>query len=184
MADISQIIINNTTYEIKDGTARGSISNLATVATSGDYGDLSNVPNLITGVSVSGGNGDIYVSSQYSDGSFVSSGVELTGYVSDASYSNGTFKIERKNIVPDKTVFTADSSPTSGSKQLVTSGGVYTALASKADTSHTHTKSQITDFPSLATVATTGDYEDLSNKPTIPTLPDIMTVAEVDALFT
>ena len=34
--------------------------------------------------------------------------------------------------------------------------------------SHTHTKSQITDFPTLATVATSGSYNDLSNKPTIP----------------
>lgn len=38
-----------------------------------------------------------------------------------------------------------------------------------ADEVHTHTKSEITDFPSLATVATTGDYDDLSDKPTIPT---------------
>ena len=38
-----------------------------------------------------------------------------------------------------------------------------------ADEVHTHTKSDITDFPSLATVATTGDYDDLSDKPTIPT---------------
>lgn len=40
--------------------------------------------------------------------------------------------------------------------------------------SHTHTKSDITDFPTLATVATSGSYDDLSNKPTIPsayTLP-------------
>lgn len=40
--------------------------------------------------------------------------------------------------------------------------------------SHTHTKSDITDFPTLATVATSGSYNDLSNKPTIPsayTLP-------------
>lgn len=34
---------------------------------------------------------------------------------------------------------------------------------------HTHTKSQISDFPSLATVATSGSYNDLLNKPTIPT---------------
>ena len=33
---------------------------------------------------------------------------------------------------------------------------------------HTHTKSEITDFPTLATVATSGSYNDLSNKPTIP----------------
>lgn len=41
-------------------------------------------------------------------------------------------------------------------------------LSGKSDTSHTHTKSQITDFPSLSTVATSGSYSDLSNKPTIP----------------
>lgn len=35
--------------------------------------------------------------------------------------------------------------------------------------SHTHTRAQITDFPSLATVATSGSYNDLLNKPTIPT---------------
>lgn len=33
---------------------------------------------------------------------------------------------------------------------------------------HTHTKSNITDFPTLATVATSGSYNDLSNKPDIP----------------
>ena len=40
-----------------------------------------------------------------------------------------------------------------------------------ANSTHTHTKSQITDFPNLSTVATTGSYNDLSNKPTIPTVP-------------
>lgn len=34
--------------------------------------------------------------------------------------------------------------------------------------SHTHTKSDITDFPTLAAVATSGSYNDLSNKPDIP----------------
>jgi hypothetical protein len=42
------------------------------------------------------------------------------------------------------------------------------AITTKANTVHTHTKSQITDFPSLATVATSGSYNDLSNKPAIP----------------
>ena len=49
-----------------------------------------------------------------------------------------------------------------------TKSEVDTLLTGKADTSHTHTKSQITDFPTLATVATSGSYNDLSNKPTIP----------------
>jgi len=42
-----------------------------------------------------------------------------------------------------------------------------------SDNSHTHTKSQITDFPTLSTVATSGSYNDLSGKPTIPTVPTI-----------
>lgn len=37
-----------------------------------------------------------------------------------------------------------------------------------APSSHTHTKSDITDFPTLAAVATSGSYNDLSNKPDIP----------------
>lgn len=156
-------------------------SNLATVATSGDYGDLSNTPNLLTKVSATGGDGVVNITNQYSDGSFVGSSVEISGYVEGVTYSNRALKLQRKNIVPDITVFTADSSPTSGSGQLVTSGGVYTALTSKADTSHTHTKSQITDFPSLATVATSGSYNDLSNKPTIPTVPTNVSAFTNDA---
>ena len=34
--------------------------------------------------------------------------------------------------------------------------------------SHTHTKSDIADFPTLAAVATSGSYNDLSDKPNIP----------------
>lgn len=41
-------------------------------------------------------------------------------------------------------------------------------LTGKSDVGHTHTKSAITDFPTLATVATSGDYDDLLDKPTIP----------------
>jgi hypothetical protein len=40
------------------------------------------------------------------------------------------------------------------------------ALSSKANTSHTHSASDITS--GLSTVATSGSYNDLSNKPTIP----------------
>ena len=39
------------------------------------------------------------------------------------------------------------------------------ALSGKAPLVHTHTKSDITDFPALATVATSGSYNDLSNIP-------------------
>lgn len=42
---------------------------------------------------------------------------------------------------------------------------------------HKHVKADITDFPTLSTVATSGSYNDLTNKPTIPTLPTLATVA-------
>lgn len=51
---------------------------------------------------------------------------------------------------------------------------------------HTHTKSNITDFPTLATVATSGSYNDLSNKPDIPpvySLPDASTSARGGVLM-
>ena len=44
---------------------------------------------------------------------------------------------------------------------------ITTTYATKA---HTHTKVEITDFPTLATVATSGSYTDLANKPAIPTV--------------
>lgn len=177
--DVATISITDkngtTTATVKDGADGASDwdaitgkPTFATVATSGDYDDLANKPKMLTKVSASGGGGEISLTNSYSDGSFDSSVVELSGYVESASYSNGTLKLKRKNLLPDITAFTADGSPTSGSRQLVESGGVYEALAAKANTSHTHTKSQITDFPSLASVATSGSYNDLANKPTIP----------------
>ena len=49
------------------------------------------------------------------------------------------------------------------------------SLDGKANSSHTHTKSQITDFPTLSTVATSGSYNDLSNKPSIPSATSDLT---------
>lgn len=51
---------------------------------------------------------------------------------------------------------------------VVTGGVASIDLTGKSDVGHTHTTSAITDFPSLATVATSGDYDDLIDKPTIP----------------
>lgn len=51
---------------------------------------------------------------------------------------------------------------------VVTGGVAEIDLMGKSDVGHTHTTSAITDFPSLATVATSGDYDDLTDKPTIP----------------
>ena len=170
--------INSHTLEGNQSSADLGLASAEHTHTKSQITDLS---KMLTKVAASGGNGEISLTNSYSDGSFDSSVVELSGYVDNASYSNGILKLKRKNLLPDITAFTADSSPTSGSRQLVESGGVYTALAAKADTSHTHTKSQITDFPSLASVATSGSYNDLTNKPTIPVVPTNVSAFTNDA---
>lgn len=50
MADLDKIKVRktNVTYDIADAAARDSINNLATVASSGDYEDLNNLPTLGT----------------------------------------------------------------------------------------------------------------------------------------
>ena len=113
-------------------------------------------------------------------------------------------------LVPD----VIDTTPTSGSDNLVTSGGIYNALSGKADASDIPTESTVTGWgftknagtitgitmngaskgtsgvvdlgtvitshqdisgkantADLATVATSGSYTDLDDKPTIPTVP-------------
>ena len=48
----------------------------------------------------------------------------------------------------------------------------------KAPKTHTHSWSEVTDKPTFATVATSGSYNDLSNKPTIPSIPSVMGTTE------
>ena len=65
-----------------------------------------------------------------------------------------------------------------------------TLLNAKADASDVYTKAQVDSALSakantadLATVATTGDYDDLLNKPTLPDMTNYYTKSEVDALI-
>ena len=60
---------------------------------------------------------------------------------------------------------TVDSTLSSSSTNPVQNKVINSALAGKANSSHTHTASQVSG---LATVATSGSYNDLSNKPSIP----------------
>lgn len=74
---------------------------------------------------------------------------------------------------------------TAAALNVATSGDASTTEVVKGDDSrltdartpvaHTHTTSQITDFPTLSNVATSGSYNDLSNKPSIPTATSDLT---------
>lgn len=63
---------------------------------------------------------------------------------------------------------------------VVTGGVAEIDLTGKSDVGHTHTTSAITDFPSLATVATSGAYSDLSGTPTLAT---VATTGDYDDLL-
>ena len=145
---------------------------LATVATSGSYNDLKNKPTIPEAYSLPTAStsqlGGVKV-----DGSTItinngvisapdSGGASITV---DSSLSNSS-----TNPVQNKVVTTALNGKASTSHTHSTSdiSGLDTALSGKAASNHTHTTSDIANFPTLATVATSGSYNDLKNKPTIP----------------
>ena len=97
-----------------DNTAKNKVDNLATVATSGSYNDLSNKPTIPTVV----------------------------------------------------------DTIANGNTNAISSDAVYDALALKADSS------------GLSTVATSGSYNDLSNKPTLSSLGGVVTVEKKETAET
>ena len=133
---------------IRSGAAAGATAvqpgNLATVATTGSYNDLSNKPTIpSTKPLVAGTN--ITITENTNDVTISAAG--------GASYSAGT------GIDITNNVISADTA----------------VLATKSDLS------AYTPTASLATVATTGSYSDLSNKPTIPTVDQSYSAASTNA---
>lgn len=92
---------------------------------------------------------------------------DLSDYVSESTYNSDKAGFET----------TANASTTYATKtelsSYATKSELTSGLAGKADSSHKHTKADVTDFPTLATVATSGSYNDLSDKPTIPESVDV-----------
>ena len=117
---------------VNDLTNYTLTSNLASVATSGDYTDLSNTPTIPADTS------DLTNNAWFITLSDIPSQVSDTAYASSWNWVTDT--APSKNAVYDKI------------------NAMDTAISWKADSS------------SLATVATSGSYNDLSNKPTIPTV--------------
>ena len=115
---------------------------LATVATSGSYNDLSNKPTTMTPTSHTHGN-------LTNDGKIGSNANKPLITTTGGTVTTGSFGTSANTFCEGNDSRLSDA---------------------RTPTSHTHTKSEITDFPSLATVATSGSYNDLSNKPTIPTV--------------
>ena len=80
---------------------------------------------------------------------------------------NGTRTLAAINDGSDSV--TVDNALSDSSENPVQNKVIHAALEGKAGKAHNHVKSEITDFPTLAAVATSGAYADLTGKPSIPT---------------
>lgn len=128
------------------------VSGLATVATTGSYSDLTNTPVLGTMASES--------ASDYTKTSGLAT-VATTGSYTDLS---------NKPTIPAAQV-NSDWNANSGVAQILNKPTLGTMAAEAA--------SDYTKTSGLATVATTGNYSDLTGKPTIPTVGDgIITITQ------
>ena len=134
-----------------DSTADSFIKNkpnLATVATTGSYNDLTDKPSIpsvpVQGVEV---DGTSVVNAQGV------AEIDLTPYAKSADLA---------------------SVATSGSYNDLTDKPSIPAAQVNSDWNAVSGVAQILNKPNLAAVATSGDYDDLSNKPTIPVLPTII----------
>ena len=109
-------------------------------------------------------------------------------YVNKVELANGTTLIdisdttaEAGDVLQGKYFYNASGAKVQGNAitgisdvtvdgtSVVSNGIAAIDLTGKAAASHTHTTIDITNFPTLATVATSGSYNDLSDTPTIPT---------------
>ena len=145
--------------------------NLATVATSGDYEDLANKPTNATfgqgivRLNIDNPAGETNILIAFSSYELVSGGVVSLGFVRDVP-AGATLNINDKGAKP---IYYRGSALTNGTIKANDrclfmynsgSGGRYYLIANDR---------WGVDLNALATVAYTGNYNDLTNKPTIPT---------------
>src|SRR5574344_753751 len=153
---------NGTT--VKTFTANSSSNVTADITVPTKVSELTNDSGYITGVSWNNVSGK---PSTFTPKAHTHAKSDITDFPTLATVAtSGSYAyLSNKPTIPviDSTL---SATSTNGLQNKV----IKTALDGKANSSHTHTKSQITDFPTLATVATSGSYNDLSNKPAIPTV--------------
>ena len=182
--DVSNFItkdVNNLTYYTLT-------SNLASVATSGSYNDLSNTPSLAT-VATTGDYDDLLDKPTIPTvPTNVSAFTNDSGYITNTSYASSS----TGGVIKVNTYY-GTSMTSAGSLQ----GGVKTyanyedtnstsknALISKGTLENVITGKGLVASSSLATVATTGNYNDLTNKPTIPDVSTLAPKNNVDVYTT
>ncbi len=146
-------------------SAKADAASLATVATSGSYNDLTNkpvIPAVPTNVSAFTNDAN-YLTEHQSLADYAKTADVAASYVTKEEFDDYVLSGGQADSV-DLTVYakTAD---------------VEAAYATKAELSAK------ADAASLATVATSGSYNDLTNKPVIPTVPTNVSAFTNDANY-
>ena len=183
----------------QDISGKANSSDLASVATSGDYDDLTNKPTIPAAQVNSDWNASSGVAQILNKPTIPTVPTNVSAFTNDAGYLTSHQDISGKVDVSDLPTKLSDltddlgSSPTHTHSQYLTS---HQDISGKADVNHIHnqyltshqslsnyyTKSEtysqsevdsiVTQIESgqamLADVALSGDYDDLTNKPTIP----------------
>ena len=173
---------------------------LAPVATSGDYNDLTNTPvnadfgqGLVrTNVSNASGATDIAVT--FTGYQLVTGGVVSLGFKRNVP-AGATLNINNQGAKPilykgtaltagvikanDRCLFMYNSGGNAYYLLAIDRWGV--DLEALATVAHTGSYNDLTDKPNLAPVATSGNYNDLTNTPTIPTVPTNVGAFDNDA---
>ena len=129
-----------------DNIAKTKVDNLKNVATTGSYNDLIDKPTISEQIEIDIDNTlDANSNNPVTNSAIVA---ELNNKA-NVNHTHSQYLTEHQSLA--NYVQTNDSRLSDA----------------RTPTAHTHTKNQISDFPNLATVATTGSYDDLTNKPEI-----------------
>lgn len=177
------IVIEDDTISV-DTEDVAMVSNLATIAFSGSYNDLSNTPDLsiyeLKEDAFSGDYNDLTnkptiptkTSDLDNDSGFIT-GIDSTDVISALGYTPGTSNFDGDyNSLTNKPTIPTDTSDLTNGAGFITSS----ALNGYATESWVGSQGYLTSVswndvnnkPTFATVATSGDYDDLINKPVIP----------------
>ena len=148
-------------------TNKADVSSLATVATSGSYADLTNKPTIPTvnnatlTIQKNGANVSTFTANSASN---VTANITVPTTTSELTNNS--------NFVSDASYVHTDNNFTNTLKTKLDgiAAGAEVNVQANWTQANTSADDYIKNKPSLATVATTGSYNDLTNKPTIPTI--------------
>ncbi|MCR5194650.1 MAG: hypothetical protein K6B71_03985 [Alphaproteobacteria bacterium] len=158
-------IVTSKAYVDQKLGLKANTADLAPVATSGSYTDLTNTPS-IPAAQV---NADWDATSGVAQ---ILNKPTLSAVATSGSYNDLSNKPSIPTVPTNVSAFTNDAG-------YITSTDVPAQV--NADWDATSGTAQILNKPTLSAVATSGSYNDLSNKPTIPTVPTNVSAFTNDA---